>query len=132
MWARTAELMLGIWLVLSPFIFRGTEAVGEWSAIHVAAGAASAVLANDALWVTSGGGKHLTRINPHNNEIVETIEVGPNPGVLNAWWAGQLKRINIGALGYVMATQDPIRVGVIGTPPGSRARTPFPPAWAAG
>ncbi len=40
----------------------------------------------------------------------EGYEVGPNPGVLNAWWAGQLKRMHVGALGYVMATQDPIRV----------------------
>jgi alkanesulfonate monooxygenase SsuD/methylene tetrahydromethanopterin reductase-like flavin-dependent oxidoreductase (luciferase family) len=40
----------------------------------------------------------------------EGYEVGPNPGILNAWWAGQVKNIHIGALGYVMATQDPIRV----------------------
>lgn len=40
----------------------------------------------------------------------EGYEVGPNPGVLNAWWAGQLKNMRVGALGYVMATQDPIRV----------------------
>lgn len=40
----------------------------------------------------------------------EGYEVGPNPGVLNAWWAGQLKTMHVGAMGYVMATQDPIRV----------------------
>jgi alkanesulfonate monooxygenase SsuD/methylene tetrahydromethanopterin reductase-like flavin-dependent oxidoreductase (luciferase family) len=40
----------------------------------------------------------------------EGYEVGPNPGVLNAWWAGQVKNLYVGALGYVMATQDPIRV----------------------
>jgi alkanesulfonate monooxygenase SsuD/methylene tetrahydromethanopterin reductase-like flavin-dependent oxidoreductase (luciferase family) len=40
----------------------------------------------------------------------EGYEVGPNPGILNAWWAAQFKKIHIGALGYVMATQDPIRV----------------------
>ena len=40
----------------------------------------------------------------------EGYEVGPNPGVLNAWWAGQIKNLHVGALGYVMATQDPIRV----------------------
>jgi alkanesulfonate monooxygenase SsuD/methylene tetrahydromethanopterin reductase-like flavin-dependent oxidoreductase (luciferase family) len=40
----------------------------------------------------------------------EGYEVGPNPGVLNAWWAGHVKNAHIGALGYVMATQDPIRV----------------------
>ena len=40
----------------------------------------------------------------------EGYEVGPNPGILNAWWAGQVKNLHVGALGYVMATQDPIRV----------------------
>jgi alkanesulfonate monooxygenase SsuD/methylene tetrahydromethanopterin reductase-like flavin-dependent oxidoreductase (luciferase family) len=40
----------------------------------------------------------------------EGYEVGPNPGVLNAWWAGAVKNIRVGALGYVMATHDPIRV----------------------
>jgi len=40
----------------------------------------------------------------------EGYEVGPNPGVLNAFWAAHLKKMHVGALGYVMATQDPIRV----------------------
>jgi alkanesulfonate monooxygenase SsuD/methylene tetrahydromethanopterin reductase-like flavin-dependent oxidoreductase (luciferase family) len=40
----------------------------------------------------------------------EGYEVGPNPGILNAWWAGQVKNMHVGALGYVAATQDPIRV----------------------
>jgi alkanesulfonate monooxygenase SsuD/methylene tetrahydromethanopterin reductase-like flavin-dependent oxidoreductase (luciferase family) len=40
----------------------------------------------------------------------EGYEVGPSPGVLNAFWASQLKTMHVGALGYVMATQDPIRV----------------------
>ena len=39
----------------------------------------------------------------------EGYEVGPNPGVLNAYWAGQVN-CRVGALGYVMATQDPVRV----------------------
>jgi len=40
----------------------------------------------------------------------EGYEVGPNPGVMNAWWAGMTKKIRMGALGYVMSTQDPVRV----------------------
>lgn len=40
----------------------------------------------------------------------EGYEVGPNPGILNAWWAAHVKRMHVGALGYVMAVQDPIRV----------------------
>jgi virginiamycin B lyase len=50
--------------------------------IYVAAGASSVVAAGDALWVTSDPSTSgtLTRINPHNNEIVEVVEVGPKPG----------------------------------------------------
>jgi len=40
----------------------------------------------------------------------EGYEVGPNPGVMNAWWAGMTKKLRMGALGYVMSTQDPVRV----------------------
>jgi alkanesulfonate monooxygenase SsuD/methylene tetrahydromethanopterin reductase-like flavin-dependent oxidoreductase (luciferase family) len=40
----------------------------------------------------------------------EGYEVGPNPGVLNAYWAAHVKNAHVGALGYVAATQDPIRV----------------------
>ncbi len=40
----------------------------------------------------------------------EGYEVGPNPGILNAWWAAHVKQMHVGALGYVMAVQDPIRV----------------------
>lgn len=40
----------------------------------------------------------------------EGYEVGPNPGVLNAYWASHVKNAHIGALGYVAATQDPIRM----------------------
>lgn len=40
----------------------------------------------------------------------EGYEVGPNPGVLNGYWAATTQNINIGALGYTMSTQDPIRV----------------------
>jgi alkanesulfonate monooxygenase SsuD/methylene tetrahydromethanopterin reductase-like flavin-dependent oxidoreductase (luciferase family) len=40
----------------------------------------------------------------------EGYEVGPNPGVLNAYWAAITKRVRVGQLGYVMSTHDPIRV----------------------
>ena len=41
----------------------------------------------------------------------EGYEVSPNPGILNAYWAAQkFRNLRIGALGYVMPTQDPIRV----------------------
>ena len=40
----------------------------------------------------------------------EGYEVGPSPGIINAYMAGQTKNIRLGALGYVMSTQNPIRV----------------------
>jgi alkanesulfonate monooxygenase SsuD/methylene tetrahydromethanopterin reductase-like flavin-dependent oxidoreductase (luciferase family) len=40
----------------------------------------------------------------------EGYEVGPSPGPICSYLAGQTSRINIGALGYVMSTQDAIRV----------------------
>jgi alkanesulfonate monooxygenase SsuD/methylene tetrahydromethanopterin reductase-like flavin-dependent oxidoreductase (luciferase family) len=40
----------------------------------------------------------------------EGYEVGPTPGALNAYWAAKLPKLHVGAMGYVMATQDPIRV----------------------
>ena len=40
----------------------------------------------------------------------EGYEVGPNPGVLDAYWAAITKNIRVGQLGYVMSTQNPIRV----------------------
>ena len=40
----------------------------------------------------------------------EGYEVGPNPGILNTHWAAITMNIRVGALGYVMSTQHPIRV----------------------
>ena len=40
----------------------------------------------------------------------EGYEVGPSPGIINAYMASLTKNIRVGALGYVMSTQNPIRV----------------------
>jgi alkanesulfonate monooxygenase SsuD/methylene tetrahydromethanopterin reductase-like flavin-dependent oxidoreductase (luciferase family) len=40
----------------------------------------------------------------------EGYEVGPAPGIMNAYWAGITENIRVGQLGYVMSTQNPIRV----------------------
>ncbi len=40
----------------------------------------------------------------------EGYEVGPNPGILNGYWAAITKNVRVGQLGYVMSTQNPIRV----------------------
>ena len=51
--------------------------------VYVAGGATAVAFGDDALWITSEDGQSSsTRVNPHNNEIVETIEVGPKPGRL--------------------------------------------------
>lgn len=40
----------------------------------------------------------------------EGYEIAPSPGVITAWLAAHTSRINIGTNGYVVATQDAIRV----------------------
>ena len=40
----------------------------------------------------------------------EGYEVGPSPGTLNAYWAAITKKMRVGQLGYVMSTQNPIRI----------------------
>lgn len=40
----------------------------------------------------------------------EGYEVGPNPGVMDAYWAAINKNVRLGALGYGMSVQNPIRV----------------------
>lgn len=40
----------------------------------------------------------------------EGYECGPNPGVLDAYWAAITKNVRVGQMGYVMSTQNPMRV----------------------
>ena len=40
----------------------------------------------------------------------EGYEVGPNPGMLASRWGAITKNLHVGAAGYVMSTQHPIRV----------------------
>lgn len=40
----------------------------------------------------------------------EGYELGPTPGLFDAYWAAITSRIRLGQLGYVMTTQNPIRV----------------------
>jgi alkanesulfonate monooxygenase SsuD/methylene tetrahydromethanopterin reductase-like flavin-dependent oxidoreductase (luciferase family) len=40
----------------------------------------------------------------------EGYECGPNPGVLDAYWAAITKNVRVGQMGYVMSTQNPLRV----------------------
>jgi alkanesulfonate monooxygenase SsuD/methylene tetrahydromethanopterin reductase-like flavin-dependent oxidoreductase (luciferase family) len=40
----------------------------------------------------------------------EGYEVGPQPGILNAYWAALTRNVRVGQLGYTMGAQNPIRV----------------------
>ncbi|MGH7906387.1 MAG: LLM class flavin-dependent oxidoreductase [Candidatus Binataceae bacterium] len=40
----------------------------------------------------------------------EGYECGPSPGILNGYWAAITRNVRVGQLGYVMSTQNPIRV----------------------
>lgn len=40
----------------------------------------------------------------------EGYEVGPSPGILNAYWASQTEKLRVGSLGYTMSAQNPYRV----------------------
>ncbi len=40
----------------------------------------------------------------------EGYEVGPNPGLLDAYWASQTKNVRLGQLGFTMGAQNPLRV----------------------
>jgi hypothetical protein len=50
MWARVIELMLGIWLLISPFIFRETAAVGNFWSTDVSTGSAVILLSLLSFW----------------------------------------------------------------------------------
>jgi alkanesulfonate monooxygenase SsuD/methylene tetrahydromethanopterin reductase-like flavin-dependent oxidoreductase (luciferase family) len=40
----------------------------------------------------------------------EGYQVGPTPGIMNAYWAAITKNLHVGQLGYVLGTHDPIRL----------------------
>lgn len=50
MWARVAELMMGLWLVVSPLVFRGTESLSHFVAIDIAAGTAVVLFSLFSFW----------------------------------------------------------------------------------
>ncbi len=99
--------------------------------IHVAGGATAVAFNDDTLWITSEDGPStslraspstplragtLTRVNPHNNEIVEVIEVGPRPGRLAVGEGGvwTLNRGN-GGQGNTVTRVDPATNQVVAT-----------------
>lgn len=47
--------------------------------VYLPRGIAAVVADADTLWITSTDAGRLTRVNPHNTEVVETVAVGPRP-----------------------------------------------------
>lgn len=50
MWPRVTELMLGLWLVLAPLVFRDTEAIEQFLVRDVAAGSAVVLFSLLSFW----------------------------------------------------------------------------------
>lgn len=50
MWPRVVEVMLGCWLMVAPFVFRGTPSVEEYAATAVASGAVIAAASLLSFW----------------------------------------------------------------------------------
>lgn len=50
MWPRVVEGMLGAWLLVTPFVFRGTNAVGDFVASSVISGIVIAVASLLSFW----------------------------------------------------------------------------------
>ncbi len=54
MWARSCELMLGLWLIVSPFVFRHPAGDLTHWAIDLSCGSAVVVIASFAFWPRTG------------------------------------------------------------------------------
>lgn len=50
MWARVVELMLGAWLVISPFVFRGTPGVDDYFVNDLICGSLAGLFALLSFW----------------------------------------------------------------------------------
>jgi hypothetical protein len=60
MWPRVIEGMLGAWLMLTPFVFRGTEAVGDFVTSSIVSGLVIAVASLLAFWEPTRHARFLT------------------------------------------------------------------------
>lgn len=62
MWPRIAELLLGLWLALSPAIFAGTASVEAFARRDIVAGIAIVVLSVLSFWRRAGGAHFVTAL----------------------------------------------------------------------
>ena len=60
MWPRVVEVMLGAWLVISPFIFRDTSGLERYTVSMVVSGTVIAVASSLAFWSPAAGARYVT------------------------------------------------------------------------
>lgn len=62
MWPRVVELMTGLWLCMSPLIFRRTEAIDQFVAVDLSVGAAVVALSLLSFWSLTARAHLLTAV----------------------------------------------------------------------
>lgn len=60
MWPRVVEVMLGAWLLVSPFVFRGTARLEDYVLTQVTAGAIIAVASLLSFWPPAASARLVT------------------------------------------------------------------------
>lgn len=60
MWPRVIELMLGAWLLVSPFVFRATPALERYTWSMVAAGSVVVIASLLSFWPRAAGARFVT------------------------------------------------------------------------
>ena len=60
MWPRVVEVMLGAWLVISPFVFRGTADLERYTVNFVVSGSVVTVASLLAFWRPAGWARFVT------------------------------------------------------------------------
>ena len=60
MWPRVAEMMIGVWLCMSPFVFRDTEAIEQFIVVDLAFGSAVVVLSLLSFWSRTATAHFMT------------------------------------------------------------------------
>lgn len=60
MWPRVVEVMFGSWLVISPFVFRGTPELERYAVSMVVSGTLIAIASTLAFWSPAAGARYLT------------------------------------------------------------------------
>ena len=60
MWPRVVEVMLGVWLVITPLVFRGTDAIDRYTANAVGTGLIVIAASLVAFWPRAGWARYIT------------------------------------------------------------------------